>query len=172
MRRSDTLLRAEFDAGCGLSERRAQLLEVELPFTIERRCDRHADRVLRALPDAHGAIAAGEFSRRGMPRRGQPIPRFRIARQATIWWCCRNGCSRPIQRNAPQWARDSYDALKPWMSSGRYVNYMGDDEAGDQAAAAYGVNYPRLQKIKAKYDPDNILPYEPEHPARVRLASY
>lgn len=48
--------------------------------------------------------------------------------------------------------------MKPWMSSGRYVNYMGDDEAGDQVAAAvYGVNYPRLQKLKAKYDPGNIL---------------
>jgi hypothetical protein len=57
-----------------------------------------------------------------------------------------------------EWARDSYAVLKPWMASGRYVNYMADDEAGDHmAAAAYGVNYPRLQKIKAKYDPGNIL---------------
>ena len=56
-----------------------------------------------------------------------------------------------------QWARDSYAALKPWMAAGRYVNYMGDDESGDQTAMAYGVNYPRLQKLKAKYDPDNIL---------------
>jgi len=55
-----------------------------------------------------------------------------------------------------EWARESYDALKPWMSSGRYVNYM-DAEASDQVAAAYGRNYPRLQKIKAKYDPGNIL---------------
>jgi len=61
-------------------------------------------------------------------------------------------------KKCTQWARDSYDAMKPWMSSGRYVNYMADDETGDQvAAAAYGVNYPRLQKIKAKYDPGNIL---------------
>jgi FAD/FMN-containing dehydrogenase len=56
-----------------------------------------------------------------------------------------------------QWARDSYDALKPWMSSSRYVNYLGDDEGGNPMAAAYGVNYARLQKIKAKYDPYNIL---------------
>ncbi|WP_119272946.1 FAD-binding oxidoreductase [Taklimakanibacter deserti] len=60
-------------------------------------------------------------------------------------------------RKCTQWARDSYDALKPWMSPGRYVNYLGDDEGSDPTAAAYGVNYPRLQKIKAKYDPYNIL---------------
>jgi FAD/FMN-containing dehydrogenase len=55
-----------------------------------------------------------------------------------------------------EWARASYDALKPWMSSGRYANYM-DAEASDQAGAAYGGNYARLQKIKAKYDPGNIF---------------
>lgn len=54
------------------------------------------------------------------------------------------------------WARRSYDAMKPWLASGRYVNYL-EDEATDQSAAAYGLNYPRLQTVKAKYDPDNIL---------------
>jgi FAD/FMN-containing dehydrogenase len=43
------------------------------------------------------------------------------------------------------------------MSPGRYVNYLADDEAGDPAAAAYGANYPRLQQIKAKYDPSNFF---------------
>lgn len=55
-----------------------------------------------------------------------------------------------------EWARQSYDAMKPWLASGRYVNYM-EEEASDQSAAAYGLNYPRLQKIKARYDPGNIL---------------
>jgi FAD/FMN-containing dehydrogenase len=55
------------------------------------------------------------------------------------------------------WARETYDAMKPFMSSGRYVNYLGDDEAGDVSAAAYGPNYKRLQKIKAKYDPENVF---------------
>jgi len=54
------------------------------------------------------------------------------------------------------WARRSYDAMKPWLASSRYVNYM-EEEANDQSAAAYGANYPRLQEIKAKYDPGNIL---------------
>ena len=47
--------------------------------------------------------------------------------------------------------------MQPFLSSGRYVNYLGDDEAGDSVAAAYGPNYARLQEIKAKYDPDNFF---------------
>jgi FAD/FMN-containing dehydrogenase len=59
--------------------------------------------------------------------------------------------------NCTNWARATYEAMKPFRGSGRYVNYMGDDEPRDQVAAAYGPNYTRLQKIKAKYDPDNIF---------------
>lgn len=44
-----------------------------------------------------------------------------------------------------------------FLGSGRYANYMGDDEAGDQAAAAYGPNYRRLQDIKRRYDPENVF---------------
>jgi FAD/FMN-containing dehydrogenase len=55
------------------------------------------------------------------------------------------------------WARETYTAMQPFMAPGRYVNYMGDDEAGDAAAAAYGPNYKRLQQLKAKYDPGNFF---------------
>ena len=55
------------------------------------------------------------------------------------------------------WARETYDAMKPFKGAGRYSNYLGDDETADVAKAAYGANYPRLQKIKAKYDPDNVF---------------
>jgi FAD/FMN-containing dehydrogenase len=55
------------------------------------------------------------------------------------------------------WARDSYAATLPFMGTNRYVNYLADDERGEQVAAAYGPNYRRLQRIKAKYDPDNFF---------------
>ncbi len=55
------------------------------------------------------------------------------------------------------WARDTYAAMESFMASGRYVNYLGDDEIGDPVPAAYGPNYRRLQKLKAKYDPDNFF---------------
>jgi FAD/FMN-containing dehydrogenase len=56
-----------------------------------------------------------------------------------------------------RWARASYDAMQPFVGSGRYVNYLGDDEQNDAVAAAYGPNYRRLQQIKAKYDAENVF---------------
>jgi FAD/FMN-containing dehydrogenase len=55
------------------------------------------------------------------------------------------------------WARNSYAAMQPFMSSNRYVNYLADDERGDAVAASYGPNYRRLQQLKAKYDPENFF---------------
>jgi len=55
------------------------------------------------------------------------------------------------------WTRETYAAMDAFVASGRYVNYLGDDEEGDPVAAAYGPNYARLQKLKAKYDPENFF---------------
>ncbi len=55
------------------------------------------------------------------------------------------------------WARESYGQIEPFFGPGRYVNYLGDDEPGDPALAAYGPNYTRLQEIKTKYDPTNFF---------------
>ena len=55
------------------------------------------------------------------------------------------------------WARESYDAMRPCFTSGRYVNYLGDDDGEDAVAAAYGPNYQRLRTLKAKYDPTNLF---------------
>ena len=55
------------------------------------------------------------------------------------------------------WARETYERMQPFFASGRYVNYLDDDETGDPVAAAYGPNYRRLQQIKAKYDPKNFF---------------
>jgi FAD/FMN-containing dehydrogenase len=56
-----------------------------------------------------------------------------------------------------QWARETYDAMRPFMSATHYVNYLDGDEAQDAASAAYGPNYQRLQAIKTKYDPMNVF---------------
>lgn len=54
------------------------------------------------------------------------------------------------------WSQDYYDAVLPYSSGGGYVNFtMQDDEA--RVKESYGVNYERLRKLKAKYDPDNFF---------------
>jgi FAD/FMN-containing dehydrogenase len=54
------------------------------------------------------------------------------------------------------WARATYAAIRPHLSEGGYVNFMGDDE-DDDTAAAYGRTIERLQRIKAVYDPANVF---------------
>ena len=55
------------------------------------------------------------------------------------------------------WAREAFAALRPYTGAGRYVNYLDADERADAVAAAYGPNYERLQRLKAKYDPENLF---------------
>jgi FAD/FMN-containing dehydrogenase len=55
------------------------------------------------------------------------------------------------------WARDTYEAMRPYFARGRYVNYLGEDEEGDPVRAAYGPNYERLRTLKGMYDPTNLF---------------
>jgi FAD/FMN-containing dehydrogenase len=55
------------------------------------------------------------------------------------------------------WARETYSSMERFFSAGRYVNYLNEDEADGQVAAAYGPNYRRLREIKAVYDPGNFF---------------
>jgi FAD/FMN-containing dehydrogenase len=54
------------------------------------------------------------------------------------------------------WARATYAAVKPFLSEGTYVNFMGDDE-DDTTADAYGQILERLRQVKAVHDPDNVF---------------
>lgn len=55
------------------------------------------------------------------------------------------------------WARQLFDAATPHATGGVYVNFMPEDEPQRVSPGAYGPNYPRLSKLKAKYDPDNLF---------------
>ena len=55
------------------------------------------------------------------------------------------------------WGRRSYAQMEPFLAPSRYVNYLGDDEAGDPLAMAYGPNHARLRELKTKYDPGNFF---------------
>jgi hypothetical protein len=54
------------------------------------------------------------------------------------------------------WCRDTFTALEPHLSGGAYANFMEGDEY-DAAGTAYGELRDRLARIKAEYDPDNVL---------------
>jgi len=55
------------------------------------------------------------------------------------------------------WARRTWTALQPFAAGGVYVNELGEDEGIDRVQMAYGLNYDRLQRIKARYDPENVF---------------
>ena len=62
-------------------------------------------------------------------------------------------------QNAPNiaWVRQTCNAVQSFVSGGVYVNELGEDEGLDRVEMAYGVNYDRLQQVKAKFDPDNVF---------------
>jgi FAD/FMN-containing dehydrogenase len=55
-----------------------------------------------------------------------------------------------------KWADDLWNAMQPFSSGAVYVNYLGSEGEG-RVKAAYGTNYPRLVRIKRKYDPTNLF---------------
>ncbi len=56
------------------------------------------------------------------------------------------------------WSRNVLKEMKPYSGAGMYPNFPGFGEEGNELVkSAYGKNYERLSKIKAKYDPDNFF---------------
>jgi len=60
-------------------------------------------------------------------------------------------------RECVAWARDLFEKMTPFATGGVYVNFMPEDESLRSRPGAYGANYERLSKIKAKYDPENLF---------------
>jgi FAD/FMN-containing dehydrogenase len=53
------------------------------------------------------------------------------------------------------WARSFFEAMRPY-STGVYVNFMPEDDAG-RLSEAYGPNLAQLAEVKAIYDPGNFF---------------
>jgi hypothetical protein len=53
--------------------------------------------------------------------------------------------------------RTLYASMRPFVSGGCYVNYCDLDLGDGYAKAYWGDNLPRLMKIKAQVDPNNIF---------------
>ncbi len=54
------------------------------------------------------------------------------------------------------WARDLWNAARPFSTGGVYANNLGD-EGDERVRDAYGANYARLATIKKQYDPTNFF---------------
>jgi FAD/FMN-containing dehydrogenase len=57
------------------------------------------------------------------------------------------------------WTRETAAALEPWSyTGGGYVNYMQADEPIERVRAAFGnERFARLQALKTRHDPENVL---------------
>jgi FAD/FMN-containing dehydrogenase len=54
------------------------------------------------------------------------------------------------------WARETFDALSPYMADRSYTNYLSADDH-DRVEKAFGPNLQRLVELKRRYDPDNLF---------------
>lgn len=56
------------------------------------------------------------------------------------------------------WVRETAAAIEPWSFGGGYANYMQADEPIERVRAAFGSDaFERLQALKRRYDPTNVL---------------
>ena len=101
----------------------------------------------------HGAVAPGW---RGRPA-GDGRHRLRQA-HGCLPAELRQLLDDPQQSDAViQWTRDQIEAAKPHSPGGSYLNFPGVGADPDAVREAYGPNYERLAKIKARYDPANMF---------------
>jgi FAD/FMN-containing dehydrogenase len=116
---------------------------------------------LLALVEALGRSAGGILfeSLHGAPKDGDATAAavgfrdaaFNISAQA-VWQ------DESADAEELEWARETAAALEPWSLGGGYVNYMQADEPLERVRAAFGAEpFERLQRLKARFDPDNVL---------------
>ena len=100
----------------------------------------------------------------------------RVAKDATAWSYRDAKWAEVIVGVSPDpadngedhaWARAYWEALHPYSAGGAYINMMMEEGRGADPCATYRDNYDRLAAIKAKYDPEQPLPRQPEHRAQV-----
>jgi FAD/FMN-containing dehydrogenase len=57
-----------------------------------------------------------------------------------------------------RWARETTAAVEPWSLGAGYANYMQADEPLERVRAAFGEeSFARLQALKSRFDPENVL---------------
>ncbi len=89
----------------------------------------------------------------------------RIGKEATPWayrdakYACVIVGVDPDPANAEKitnWCKSYWEALHAHSAGGAYLNFIMN-EGQDRIRASYKHNYPRLAKIKKRYDPENLF---------------
>jgi FAD/FMN-containing dehydrogenase len=95
-------------------------------------------------------LSNGAAARVGMTDTAYPLRGTGLSSLLSAEW------QRPEQRaRAEQWVAEYGAALRPWARRA-YVNYLAPSSP-DRIREVYGANYPRLARIKARYDPANLF---------------
>jgi FAD/FMN-containing dehydrogenase len=98
------------------------------------------------VEDFHGAVTRVPPTTTAYPHRDPGFNLFLISQ-----W------SDPAKTDACiAWARETFDALAPYMADRSYTNYLPADDY-DWVRHAFGPNYERLVELKRRYDPDNLF---------------
>ena len=95
-------------------------------------------------------LSNGVASRVGMTDTAYPLRGTGLSCLLSAEW------KRPQGRErAERWVAEHGAALRPWARRA-YVNYL-PPSSPERIREVYGVNYPRLARVKAKYDPANLF---------------
>ena len=158
----NTLLDAGFPAGSlnyWLSSFTRGLPDELIDIAVERFATVPSPMTAILLEHFHGAVTRVGATETAVPHRDEGwnllIP--------SVW-------TDPADTEANiAWSRETFAAMRPHFATGRWLNYLGDDQAEDAIRAAYGPNYDRLGG-QAAVRPGQRLPPQPQHRAVARGA--
>lgn len=118
--------------------------------------DRLVDVLARAAMAGRGVgamlmgLSSGVAARVAMTDTAYPLRGTGLSSLLSAEW------HRPDERaRAEQWVAEYGAALRPWARRA-YVNYLAPSSP-ERIREVYGVNYSRLARIKAQYDPANLF---------------
>jgi FAD/FMN-containing dehydrogenase len=146
----NTILDAGFPGGSlnyWLSKFTRELSDELIDVLVERFATAPSPMTSVLLERFHGAVTRVGVTDTAVPHRDEG---WNVV-LAGIW-------TEPSDTDANiAWTRETFAALAPHVGTGRWLNYLADDQGDDAIRAAYGPNYDRLRAVKQQYDPDNVF---------------
>lgn len=104
----------------------------------------------RGVGEMHLGLSNGVAARIPMTATAYPLRGTGLSTLIDAEW------HKPEERaRAERWVAETSAALRPWARRA-YVNYLPPSTPA-RIREIYGVNYPRLARIKAQYDPANLF---------------